>query len=255
MQIYYALCDPSYNTGGGNYWTWHASPLPLETLQKFYRDVAVKHLLADPFDLANPRFWDNFAPKTVRYGDWTVIYCFFSGGKDGSNRPGRYIILTAWIKTAETEDVDLSPIQTNGVFRSVLKNAKVLPVPPPKMLTEEWIIEPPKPEPASGDTYGISKPGSASAVSKQATSKHSETNGASPTSQKKEEKPTQQAIDVQQGGNTGKASRLDIIVVAMLSFLLGMGMGTCAGVALQYSLSILPFTVQKDGSNNTHTGS
>ena len=149
MQIHYALYDPSHDTGGGNYWTWYAETLPLEMLQGFYREVAVKHVPKSPFDMADPHYWDDFTPTTDCYEDWTVIYRFFSGGNDKSNRPGRYIILTAWIKTEETNDVDLSPIQDNNLFRFVSKNARKLPVSLPKVLTEKWEIETPKPETAN----------------------------------------------------------------------------------------------------------
>jgi hypothetical protein len=228
MLIHYALCDPSYNTGGGNYWTWHAETLPLEMLQKFYREVAAKRLPESPFDLANPHFWDNFVPTTVPYGDWTVIYRFSSGGKDKSNRPGRYIILTAWIKTKEAEGVDLLPIQGNDVFRSVLKNAKTLPVPPPKVLTEIWNIEPKKPDMASSDAFGLSDTGNAF--------------------------PALYGMDSMQESNRRKASRFSIIVVA-LTFLLGMVIGVGAGVVLQYSYPVLPLAFQKDDSSNTCTDS
>ena len=157
MQIHYALYDPSHDTGGGNYWTWYAETLPLEMLQNFYREVAVKHVPKSPFDMADPHFWDDFAPTTVCYGDWTVIYRFFSGGNDKSHRPGRYIILTVWVKTEEINDVDLSPIQDNNVFRFVSKNARKLPVPPPKVLTAKWEIETPKQETANDCAENPSK--------------------------------------------------------------------------------------------------
>ena len=240
MLIHYALCDPSYNTGSGNYWTWYAKTLPLELLQAFYRDVAVKHLPEDTFALADPRFWDNFSTKTAKYRNWTVLYRFFSGGKDQSNRPGRYIILTAWIKTEEVEDIDLSPIQINEVFRSVMKNAKTLPVPQPRLLTEEWKIEPKKPEPENADVYGLSGKGNG----------FSGKGSPFPVRPKMEDKPPQQpGGSQQQDGNRGKTSRLDIIGIALLSFLLGMGTGVCAGVALQYSHPILPLTGQVSPSD------
>ena len=137
MQIHYALCDPSHDTGGGNYWTWYAETLPLEMLQDFYKEFPVKNLPKSPSDLAKPNLWDNFAPITVCYEDWTVVYRFFSGGNDKSGRPGRYIILTAWMKTEEAEGVDLSSIQRSTVFRDVGNNPRRLPMPKPTMLSEE----------------------------------------------------------------------------------------------------------------------
>jgi hypothetical protein len=116
--------------------------LPLEMLQTFYKDIAVKHVPSDPSILSDSHLWDKFETTTVCYMDWTVIYRFFSGGNDKFKRPGRYIILTAWIKTEETKDIDLSPIQANEVFRFIEKNGGTLPVPPPKTLTGNWDIEP-----------------------------------------------------------------------------------------------------------------
>ena len=247
MQIHYALYDPSHNTGGGNYWTWYAETLPLEMLQMFCRDVAVKHLQENSFDMANPNFWDNFAPTIVRYRDWTVIYRFYSGGKDKSNRPGRYIILTAWIKTEETEGVDLKKDvdAVYAVFHSVGKSAKELPVPLPKglpkELTEELDVNPKIPDSPSADIFDIEI--------------------------QRENRPQQKKVTgLRQESNKGKTSRFDVYIVALLSCLLGMGVGTCGGVVLQYSCPILgqknesndtklPLTEQKDDSNDTQTGS
>jgi hypothetical protein len=239
MQINYALYDPSYNTANGNYWTWYdAGMLPLEMLQMFYRDVLVKHLPGGVFDLANTHFWDNFVPVTVHYRDWTVIYRFFSGGKDKFGRPGRYIILTAWVKTVEAEDVDLSP-HVNDVFCFVAKNAATLPVPRPKKLSEKLDIEPPKPETENTGAYELLTSSSESLSSISIL----------------EDKPQQTATSSPQRSNRGKSTWIGFWGVVMLSFLLGMGTGVGAGIVLQYFYPILPLTfkIAKHDTNETRT--
>ena len=76
MKIYYALYDPSVSTDG-NYWTWSTSEIR-DLLNRFYNDVAVKHLPPKPNDLQDDDLWGGL----VRLADWTVIY------------PGQFAALT-----------------------------------------------------------------------------------------------------------------------------------------------------------------
>ena len=133
MQIYYALYDPSVSTDG-NYWTW-TSPEIGASLNRFYGDVAVKNLPPEPNKLQNTDLWGGF----VRLADWTVVYRYYNGGWDNKGRPGRYVMLTAWISATDTEKTDLLPIITNETFRYVAENAKTIPVPPPFSLKEQWV--------------------------------------------------------------------------------------------------------------------
>ena len=132
MHIYYALYDPSVSTDG-NYWSWSA-PEVQSLRNRFYGDVAVKHLPPNPNDLQSNDIWGGL----VRLSDWTVIYRYFNGGWDRQGRPGRYILMTAWVPASEAQRVDLLPILTNETFLHVDENAADIPIPPPFALKEHW---------------------------------------------------------------------------------------------------------------------
>lgn len=133
MKIHYALFDPSTDRGKGNYWTWFDEELPLELLNRFYYEIAVKHLAPEPNKLTADDLWGGIASFD---SDWMVLYRFFNGGYDQQDRPGRYVVLTAWIRTDESTGIDLLPILTNKTFQKIATISKKLPVPPPTALTE-----------------------------------------------------------------------------------------------------------------------
>jgi hypothetical protein len=135
MQLYYALYDPSVFIGG-NYWTWAASEIkPL--LNRFYNDVAAKHLPPNPNELQDNDLWGGL----VRFADWTVAYRYYNGGRDKQERPGRYILLTAWIMSGDAQQIDLLPIFSNETFRHVAENATKIPIPSPFSLKSAWRAE------------------------------------------------------------------------------------------------------------------
>ncbi|MDR0391799.1 MAG: hypothetical protein LBH59_07830 [Planctomycetaceae bacterium] len=136
MQIYYALYDPA-TPKDGTYWTWFADILQKETLHSFYNDIAVKHLSPEPNKLESSDIWGGL----VRYRNWTVLYRYFNGGYDHKGRPGRYVILTAWIQTNETEKIDLAPIFDNNTLKEIAENSTKLPVPEISHLLENWTGE------------------------------------------------------------------------------------------------------------------
>ena len=118
MQLYYALYDPSVSTDG-NYWTWSASEIR-DLLNRFYNDVATKHLPPEPNKLQDDNLWGGL----VRLPDWTVIYRYFNGGWDNKGRPGRYVLLTAWVPSIEAQHFDLLLVGSfqvigNGTIKNI----------------------------------------------------------------------------------------------------------------------------------------
>jgi hypothetical protein len=136
IQIHYALFDQSFDTGRGNYWTWFDKELTLEILNRFHYEVAVKHLAPEPNKLTADDLWGGIV--TLTGSGWTVLYRIYNGGYEG-NRPGRYVVLTAWIKTHETIDINLLLILNNQTFQQIAAVFKTSPVPQPAALTENYV--------------------------------------------------------------------------------------------------------------------
>ncbi|MDR3110438.1 MAG: hypothetical protein LBU65_12270 [Planctomycetaceae bacterium] len=136
MKIHYALYDPA-TAKDGQYWTWLSSELKNAPLNKYYGDFAAKHLAPNPNDLIACDLWGGIVRLPT--GDWTVVYRVLNGGDDKIGRPGRYVIITAWMKTSETLEQDLSSIFNSILFRSIAEHSTELPVPEPQpaLLTEE----------------------------------------------------------------------------------------------------------------------
>ena len=135
MKIYYALYDPS-SFVDGDYWTW-SPPEVKSLLHHFYDDDASEHLPPEPNELQDSDLWAGM----VRLADWTVAYRYFNGGRDEHRRPGRYIMLTAWIQADDAHEKDLLPLFDNATFKHVAENAKTIPVPPPCTLEEFWTAD------------------------------------------------------------------------------------------------------------------
>jgi hypothetical protein len=136
MQIYYALFDQATDVGNGNYWTWVNNKLSHELLTRFYNEFAVKHLAPEPNKLDKNDFWGgvvHLAAEGLETCGWVVLYREFDGGYDRQNRPNRFVILTAWIRTNEMFE-GIEPIFTNEVFDYIANHSKELPVPPPETL-------------------------------------------------------------------------------------------------------------------------
>jgi hypothetical protein len=137
MKIHYALFDQATDMGGGNYWTWADKELPHELLARFYNNFAVKHLAPEPNKLGN-ELWGgivHLASESMEQCGWLVLYREFDGGHDRQNRPNRFVILTAWIRTNEVYE-NLVPVFNNKTFQYVSANSKELPVPLPTVLSE-----------------------------------------------------------------------------------------------------------------------
>jgi hypothetical protein len=138
MQIHYALFDQATDIGGGNYWTWADGALPHELLSRFYKEFAVKHLAPEPNKLGS-ELWGgivHLAAESMEKCGWLVLYREFDGGHDRQNRPNRFVILTAWIRTDGVFE-NLEPLFNNETFQYVSAHSKELPVPPPALLSEE----------------------------------------------------------------------------------------------------------------------
>jgi hypothetical protein len=139
MQLFYAIYDPAISVEG-NYWTWFADEINKADRECFYGTFAVNNLPSNPNDLQTSDLWGGIV--RLPNSDWTVVYRFFNGGYDKLDRPGRYVIMTAWVKTIDTIGKDLSPIFNSLVFNNISEHSKEIPVPEPNFLTEDFIGQP-----------------------------------------------------------------------------------------------------------------
>jgi hypothetical protein len=147
MQIHYALCDPLEPRNGSS-WTWASSEIPSNLLRWFESDYGGQHLpkgangLPNPNGLTTDDLWGGLIRLEIpNFPDehWTVAYRVLNGGNsehNGSVRPQRYVIITAWMPTTETEGVDLLPILTSSIFQTIAENAEQHPIPSPSRLAE-----------------------------------------------------------------------------------------------------------------------
>jgi hypothetical protein len=141
MQLFYALYDPAFPVNG-DYWSWSADETVVLKAERnrFYGDFAAKHLPPNPINLLPSDLWGGIV--RLPNSDWTVLYRFLDGGYDDRDRPGRYVIMTAWVKTADIIKKDLSPIFNSLIFKQTLDRAKKIPVPKPDFLIEEFNGQP-----------------------------------------------------------------------------------------------------------------
>jgi len=108
IRIYYALYDSdtenSRTISGVDqkvFWTWWSDELA-GSPQHIYKMCNGLHAKLPQND---GKVWGGF----LRYENYTVLYRFFDAGLYGDGRVGHYVILTAWIKTAETLGKGASP--------------------------------------------------------------------------------------------------------------------------------------------------
>jgi hypothetical protein len=102
---YLAAYDPGYSSPTGVYWVWQHPRLPPKLLNGCYSALASSHLPEDP---------NLLAPADLHGGclalskEWCCFYRFFDGGRDLSGRPGRFVMLCAFIEREAITGQDCS---------------------------------------------------------------------------------------------------------------------------------------------------
>jgi hypothetical protein len=143
IRIHYALYDSdtanSKTISGVPYtvfWTWWSDELAGSPLHIYQ----MCNELYGKLPQNGGKVWGGF----LRYENYTVLYRFFDAGSYKDGRPEHYVILTAWIKTAETLGKDLSDIFNDEVFQFVDKATKDhdYPVPKPPRLSLKVVGKP-----------------------------------------------------------------------------------------------------------------
>jgi hypothetical protein len=135
MNAYLALYDPSHVNPEGTYWTWRHKAVPLAVLDGFYYEFAAKRRPDSP---------NSLAPSDLNGGlirvskDWTAVYRFLNGGRDTRGRPERFVLLSAWLASADAVKIDLLSLLDSQIFRNIARIAvNTCPVSAPKTLLLE----------------------------------------------------------------------------------------------------------------------
>jgi hypothetical protein len=136
MRSLLAAFDQAHLSSDRTYWTWRHPELPLRVLDAFYYDHAAMHLPSD----VNP-----IAPTCVYGGcgsvggEWICWYRFVDGGRDKVGRPGRCVLLAAFVKRDDHRDRDWSEVLCSAAFQEIAAAAPTkCPLPTPASLELEW---------------------------------------------------------------------------------------------------------------------
>ena len=145
MKIHLALYDPSYIGSERNYWTWRSSSIPERILGAIYYDCLIKQKPERPENITGSDLFGG----AVLLQDWVVVYRFYNGGRDTHGRPGRYVILTGWIKRDEVENSAPSNVFSSELFEKLASVPAPCPTPAPDSLDVDISCNPLKRHSAS----------------------------------------------------------------------------------------------------------
>ncbi len=132
MQIHLALYDPSFISSDRSYWTWRSSIIPASLLDECYYRFLIKKRPEKPEQIQNKDLFGGI----VELQNWFVVYRFYNGGRDLHDRPGRYVILTGWIKRDDVNTCAPNAIFSLSVFETFALTPPC-PVPQPDSLDIE----------------------------------------------------------------------------------------------------------------------
>lgn len=136
MRCYLAVFDQAHRAADGSYWTWRHSDVPLRTLDAFYYECAVKHWP----ESADPIPGDGLRGGCASVDDeWVCWYRFVAGGRDKFGRPGRHVLLAAFVERGNHDGRDWSGLLDSQEFRQLAQQARAAcPVPAPDDLEMQW---------------------------------------------------------------------------------------------------------------------
>ena len=132
MQLHLALYDPSYISHERTYWTWHSSSIPDSLLDECYYSYLIKQKPEKPEIIRSSDIYGGL----LYMRDWVIAFRFYNGGRDTHGRPGRYVILTGWIKREEISAFIPVDIFSSNIFEALALSLPC-PVPAPVSLDVE----------------------------------------------------------------------------------------------------------------------
>jgi hypothetical protein len=131
-----AAYDPAHPSPNGNYWVWHHPVLPAKALESYYYDVAVPCLPENPNDLGATDMCGGCAALDEV---WCAWFRFFNGGRDLQGRPGRFVILCAFVRREDMVGWDCSGILESEQFQNMARSIPPCPVPKPDALEIDFV--------------------------------------------------------------------------------------------------------------------
>lgn len=136
MRCLLAVFDPAHRSPDGSYWTWRHPELPPDVLDAFYYGSAAKHFPVG----TEPISADGLQCGCASVGDeWICWYRFASGGRDRAGRPGRWVVLAAFLHRRDYYGEDWSWIFDSPPFEHLASQASThCPLPAPASLEVPW---------------------------------------------------------------------------------------------------------------------
>ena len=150
-----AAFDQSHLSADGTYWSWRHPEIPREILDRFYYDFAAKHwptLDAEPEEA----FRGGCARVDARWLSW---YRFLNGGRDKMGRPGRYVLVAAFVETQAGGLQDYLGLLQSPLFDALaLQAGTECPLPAPQSMETLWNAIDVERDPKSNDFLGNPRP-------------------------------------------------------------------------------------------------
>ena len=136
MRCYLAAFDQAHLSADRTYWTWHHPDLSMHVLDNFLYDCATKHWPDEAAPIAAIRIRGGFASVDR---NWFCWYRFLEGGRDKVGRPGRVVLLAAFVRALDHRDLDWSGVLESPQFNEVaVQVATKCPVPVPDSMELTW---------------------------------------------------------------------------------------------------------------------
>ncbi|HMO83411.1 MAG TPA: hypothetical protein PKC18_00675 [Lacipirellulaceae bacterium] len=134
MQLLFALYDPGAAARNGSHWTWHSSSLPMSLLDRVFYEANEQRPEA-PSALTTENVWGGVARIDDAY---VAVYRFADGGRDRLGRPGRWVLVVAFVRISDAIGKDLLPLLNLPEFERIVRGAPhECPVVAPAMLEIE----------------------------------------------------------------------------------------------------------------------
>src|ERR1035437_5694070 len=130
MTVHFAIFDPSVPQSNGSYWTCGSDTISPALLDRVYYEYAHEQRPQDPSSLLGTDLLGGCAGVDET---WCCWYRFVDGGRDLRGRPGRFIILAAFISRMDMVGRDCLGVLQSGTFQSLAGSAPITcPLVPPQ---------------------------------------------------------------------------------------------------------------------------